>query len=110
MINQNSAHHLRRHTEKVRSALPIYRMLFDQLEISLMNQSGGLQSVVASLMTHVASGQTAQLPVDQGDESGRSPFIAVSDPIQEDRDIAAVWHLHLIHFQRPSQPVYVCFG
>ena len=50
VINQNSSHHVRRHTEKVCAILPRHTPLADQSDVGLMDQCRWLQRVIWSLV------------------------------------------------------------
>jgi hypothetical protein len=50
VINQNSSHHVRRHTEKVCAILPRHTPLADQSDVGLMDQCRWLQRVIRSLV------------------------------------------------------------
>ena len=49
MVDQNVAHHLRGHREKVCAILPVNILLAREAKISFVNQRGGLQRVAIAL-------------------------------------------------------------
>jgi hypothetical protein len=80
VIHQNSAHHARRHGEKVNPILPVHRVAPHQPEIGLVDQGCALQSVVLALLGETSSGNAAEFFVDQDNQGlacrGLSPIPA----------------------------------
>jgi hypothetical protein len=56
MVNQDSAHQLRRNSQELFPVFPLHLSLLKQPEIGLMHQRRRLQCVVTVLAAHVASG------------------------------------------------------
>src|SRR5271156_4220520 len=65
MVDQNAPHQLGSSPVELSAALPMGRMLANQLEISFMNQSGGLKGMVRPLAPHIPAGQLFELVIDQ---------------------------------------------
>ena len=53
----------------MRAILPLDLLDFDQPEIRLIDERGRLKRVAGALVAHVASGQAAQLPMDEGQQA-----------------------------------------
>jgi hypothetical protein len=67
MIDEDTSHDPRRHSEEVNPVMTVKRRTTDQPEVSLMNQICALQGMASGLISQTTSGQTAQLFVDQWD-------------------------------------------
>jgi hypothetical protein len=65
MIDQDSTHHLRRHSEEMSPTTPIDISLVDEPEIHLVNQGGGLECVADPLASKLSCRDPTQLRVDQ---------------------------------------------
>jgi hypothetical protein len=87
VINQDPAHRPGGDGIEVSAALPAYGSLLHKFEISLVDQSSGLKSVIGTLAPHVPSGQPVQLVVHQGSQLGRGLSVALSPFNQKQRDI-----------------------
>ena len=70
----------------MRPALPWELRLLDKASVGLVDQRGGLQSVVAALGTHIASGQTTQLRVNLRDKLGLDFLISCAELHQQSGD------------------------
>jgi hypothetical protein len=68
IIDQNSAHYLRRYAEKLRSVLPFRFSLRCQPHIGFMHQSGSLQRVAGALLPQAMGCQPVKFPVHEGDQ------------------------------------------
>src|SRR5262249_22753474 len=64
VINQNSAHHLRRDSEKMRTVLPTHVPLVHQSEKGFINKSRCLKRVPGRLLSHVSPSQSVKLLVN----------------------------------------------
>ena len=64
-IDQDPAHDLRRHSEKMGAVLPLDILPVHQPQIGLVDERGGLEDVAGSLSRHLARGQVMQFLVDQ---------------------------------------------
>jgi hypothetical protein len=56
-IYQNAPHQLRAHGEEVSAVLPACLLGIDQPQVGLVHQSGGLQRVIGTFVSHVTLGQ-----------------------------------------------------
>ena len=65
MIHENSAHHLRRNAEKMRSIPPVAMPLIDQTQVELVHERGRLQREAAPFAAKLACGHPTQLRVDE---------------------------------------------
>jgi hypothetical protein len=68
VIDQNSAHHLRSHAEKLRPVPPIHSRLINQPQPDFVNQSSGLQRVSWIFLAQVCAGHSSQFLVNKGEE------------------------------------------
>jgi hypothetical protein len=66
MVNEYTAHHIRRQAKELCSILPIDAALIDQPKVRFMHQGGRLKRVIGSLATHIGSRQPPKLVVDLG--------------------------------------------
>jgi hypothetical protein len=66
VIDQDASHDLRRDGEEMRTIGPVNIPLIDEANVSLIDQSGGLESVAFSFPAHVAPREPVQFVVDQG--------------------------------------------
>lgn len=64
MVDQDLAHGGRGHGQEMRPTLPLRALLTDQLQVSLVDQSRGLKSVVRPLLLEVMACQCAELLID----------------------------------------------
>ncbi len=83
MVNQDAAHDLGRDGKKVRATSPINGVMLDELEIRLMDQSGGLKGVILPFATHVPPGKTPHFVVDQGDQLRGGILVSIGEVSQE---------------------------
>ena len=65
VVNQDTAHHLRRDAEEMGAVLPVDPRLIDQPQVSLVHQGSGLQRVIGAFAAQVVGGKAAQLIVDE---------------------------------------------
>jgi hypothetical protein len=82
VIDEDSAHHLRSHAEKLRSVLPSGVALRRELHIRFVHQRGRLQRVVGSFVPEAASCDTTQLFVNQWDKLRASFLITGCQLVQ----------------------------
>lgn len=75
VINQNAPHHHRRNGEKMGTAFPRNVNLFEEFEISLVNQSCSLERVSATFLLQVAMSLPVQFLIDEFKQSV-SRFVA----------------------------------
>ena len=66
MIDQQTTHYLRSHSEEVSSVLPVYARLIDESYIGLMDQCSRLKRVVGTFTPQVVCRKLAQFIVDDG--------------------------------------------
>src|SRR3984957_8065073 len=65
MVDQNAPHQLSSSPIELSAALPMRRILTNQLEIGFMNQGSGLKGMVRPLTPHIPAGQPFERVVDQ---------------------------------------------
>lgn len=70
MVDQYPTHGARRENQKVGAVRDVGRVHPGEPEIGLVNEGGGLQSVIRTFVAHVAAGQPVQLVVDLVEELG----------------------------------------
>lgn len=66
MIHQEASHYLGRNAKKVGSVLPVHSRLIDQTQVSFMNQSGRLQSMIGAFTPQIIRRKLTQFIVDDG--------------------------------------------
>ena len=64
VIDQDAAHHLRRHAEEVRAVLPDDALLADEPQVGLVNERRRLQRVLDPFAAEVGRGPPPELVVD----------------------------------------------
>jgi hypothetical protein len=87
MVHQDSAHHLGRQGEEVRSILPIGVTLVDESEVRLVDQGGRLQNVPGPFVSKSGRRPAAQLLVDDGDELVPRGEIASCPRMEQSRHV-----------------------
>ena len=87
MVDQNAPHHLSSSPEELSAALPMGRMLANQLEISFMNQSSGLKGMALPLAPHIPAGQPFKLVIDQRNKLFLSGLVPIRYFDQQGRHV-----------------------
>src|ERR1700691_6229370 len=87
MIDQNAPHQLGSSPIELSPALPMGRMLANQLEISFMNQSSGLKGMARPLAPHIPAGQPFELVIDQRNKLFLSGLVPIRYFEQQGRHI-----------------------
>ena len=90
VIDQDPAHDLRRHAEKVRPILPIDLPLVDEPEVHLVDQGRGLQGVVGPLAPKLARRHATELRVDQRQQLIERSLVAATPIAEQRRDFAGL--------------------
>jgi hypothetical protein len=65
VIDEDSAHHLCRHAEKMRAIVPVDVPLIDETQIHLMDERSRLQGMTGPFAAKLTRGDAAQLGVDE---------------------------------------------
>jgi hypothetical protein len=65
VINKDAAHHLRSDSQELCPVLPLCFVLIYKEQISFIDQSGRLQSVIDTLSPQVSTCQSTQLSVNK---------------------------------------------
>src|SRR6185436_8891341 len=92
MVDEDTAHHLRRHAEELGAILPVDRVLIGEAQVGLVHERRRLQGVAAALAAQVGRGPASQVLVDDGDEAIRRLRLAGRPGGQESRDVSALRH------------------
>ena len=74
----------------MRAILPLDLLDFDQPEIRLIDQRGSLERVAGTLVTHVAPGQAAQLPMDEGQQAVERRHLTPPPGLQQSGGVVRV--------------------
>jgi hypothetical protein len=82
VIDENSAHHLRRDAKEMRAALPIDVPLVDKPQVYLVNQGRWLQGVVGALFPKLPRRNAAEFRVHEGQQLVEGS-LAPATPITE---------------------------
>ena len=69
----------------MRAILPLDLLDFDQPEIRLVDQRGSLQRVAGTLVAHMAPGQAAQFPMDEGQQAVERRVLTPPPRLQQTR-------------------------
>lgn len=75
---------MRGHSNELGPVLPGDFVQFPDLQVSFMDQRGGLQSMIAAFLSQVAGGQSMQLTIDEWSELLQGGLVAVA-PFDEPR-------------------------
>ena len=86
VIHQNITHHARGNGEELRATLPVDGANRFDLEIKLVDQRRGLQSVLAALAPDIRAGQASKFTVNRCGEACKSLRIAIVPLLQQLRD------------------------
>src|SRR5271170_3261890 len=87
MVDQNTPHQLGSNPIELSAALPMGRMLANQLEISLVNQSRGLKGMARPLAPHIPAGQPFELVIDQRNKLFLSGLVPIRHFDQQGRHV-----------------------
>jgi hypothetical protein len=82
VIDQESAHHLTRHTIEVCAVSPVDVSLVDQFHVGLVDQCGGLEGMARAFPSQLARGDAAHFVIDERQQSIERVPIA-SGPLDE---------------------------
>src|SRR4029450_3428889 len=83
----------------MRTILPWDLLDFDQPKVRLIDQRGRLERVAGTLVTHVAPGQAAQFPMDEGQQAVERRHLPPPPGLQQSGGVvpvtanAAILHL-----------------
>lgn len=84
MIDEDAAHDLRCYGYEVSAALPLQMLLAsNQLHVRLIDQRGGLQSVIGTLAGHVAHRDAMELGINERDQVGLCLAIALAKTVED---------------------------
>jgi hypothetical protein len=98
MVDQNAPHQLGSSPIELSAALPMGRMLANQLQISFMNQSSGLKGMARPLAPHIPAGQPFELVIDQRNKLFLSGLVPIRYFDQQGRH---VWFLDQVATLQP---------
>jgi hypothetical protein len=68
VVDEDAAHDVGGEADEVSVVLPLDIFLLGDTEVGLVDEGGGLESVVAALAAHIALGEAVELGVDEGEE------------------------------------------
>jgi len=97
VIDHDAPHKLRGDGEEMGAILPLRLRFAGELEISVVNEQGGLESVAGSLLAHVTVGQTLQFRLHERDEFVERGGVAVAPGGEQRRDLFLCGGRHLPH-------------
>ena len=87
MVDENAPHQLGSNPIELSAALPMGRMLSNQLEIGFMNQSSGLKGMARPLAPHIPAGQPFELVIDQRNKLFLSGLVPIRYFDQQGRHV-----------------------
>src|SRR5215471_4530950 len=77
VVDQNSPHHLRCHSEEMRSTLPVDSVLVNYAQVGFIDQRSCLECVALALAPQISAGDTMKLVVDQRHQPIQRQLIAL---------------------------------
>jgi hypothetical protein len=87
VVDEDASHELCGYAKEMGPTLPICCLLANKLEICLMNQSSGLESVALPLAAHVTPSKSLQLVVNQGHEPFGCCLVSLRQLRKQERHI-----------------------
>src|SRR5690349_4815646 len=107
VVDENPPHQLRGNREEVSAVLPVHFSLGEQLDVSLIDDGGGLQPVVAPLARQLPRGNRPEFLVDDRDQAVERLTVPVFPLVKDACDI--VWRPRLpIHRPRELSTFWPC--
>src|SRR5438876_6947662 len=97
IVQQDTAHDLRRNAEKMRAILPMNLLLIDKPQVGFVYQSRRLQRVIAILAPHIAVRQAMQLPFDKRQQFIQGRLIAVPPINQQTGNVSVGRHYDVMY-------------
>jgi hypothetical protein len=94
VVNEDPAHDLRRNPEEVPVILPVDGVLFDEPEVCLVNERGGLQRVAPTFAAKLSKGDPTPFGVDERQQSIERISIAATPRFEQPRDVVVDGHRH----------------
>ena len=105
-VDENPAHHLRRHTEELRAILPGGPVLIDQPQVRLVDERGRLQRMPRALAAELGRGAPPELLVHEGNQTIARACVPGAPRVEQRCDIAAgssQGRARCADFDRPRQ-------
>ena len=87
-VYEDMSHGFGSGAEEMPAVLPSLMLIADQPQISLMHQSGGLQSLSGRQEGHFVGSESAQFLIDQREQFVSGFAVAVLDPLEDLGDVA----------------------
>jgi hypothetical protein len=78
VIDKDPPHGLRGDGKKVVAVLPVHAFVIDELQVSLIDQSGSLQRVLTSFLFHVVMGQPPEFLVNEWNQAFQSGLVTIT--------------------------------
>jgi hypothetical protein len=94
-VRQDAPHEGRGDAHEMRAVLPIGTRLIHQLQVSYIDQSGGLQGVALALLAHQVVRDAAQFVFHEGNQLVETVLFARTPAEQQTRDRGRI---RLTHF------------
>src|SRR5215213_5272985 len=100
VVDQDTAHRLRRCRHEMGAVLPVHALVIDQPQVGFVDESRGLQAMAGALAPHVVVRQTTEFVVDDRHQEGERKLIPVAPGSEKRADVARNW------FTRASTPIH----
>jgi hypothetical protein len=92
VVDKNPPHHLSGDAKKVRAILPVAIALFDEAQVRLVHERGGLQSVTIPLTVKLTRSDATQFAVNQRQQAIERISIASAPMVEQCGDVPICWH------------------
>src|SRR5689334_11582874 len=83
VIDENTSHHLRRDSKKLRPILPAHAVLLGKFQEKLVDECGWLQRVFASFSAQVGDGEAVQLVVNERHQLVAGVFLTLAPSFEQ---------------------------
>ncbi len=94
VLDENATHRLGGEREKVRSIVPALLPGGEELQIGLVDQRRRLERVIGRLVGHAVLGDLVELDVEQSEQLRGSLRVALTEPLEEARDLTVDFAFH----------------
>ena len=98
MTDHDSAHQLCGDAKEVGAILPLWRGIAGELEVSVVEQRGGLQRVVRSLPVHVMPRQALELRLHERNQLLQCTRVSIAPVGEELRDLLLLSRFRTAHW------------
>ena len=93
-VDENAPHDPGRHTEKMRSVLPLYVVPVHESHVHLVDQRGRLEDVTASLACHLPRSHAVQFLLHERRKGVQGALVSMTPGDQQASDVRRRTRLH----------------